>query len=391
MKYIFLVLFVFTSLLSFSQDRFKDGPFQKYYENGQLKIEGYYKNNKKVSIWKEYHDNGQLSNVYTYDANGKKTGYGESYYKNGNLNTKSAPLNDGVVVYKKYHEETKALVHEFYKGPREKKEQKMIFLGYYENGSLKTKAHIINGELQGLWTQYYVTSEKEWEVNYANGYKLGSYKLFYKNGNIKVEGEHWGGLKHGKEKRYNETGNLIWEGDYSNDLLNGTWINYKDEAEVAAYNFKEGKLKSRKNVSLNPTIVPHWAFEEAPVFPGCEKTLLYKGRRECMSKKITEFIRQNFNTSLAKGLGLEGKQRIFVMFKIDKKGDVTEVKARSSHEYLKEEAINVIKQLPKMKPGKQLGQAISVPYSLPIIFMISGESISINPHANPFSKSRRNF
>jgi protein TonB len=37
---------------------------------------------------------------------------------------------------------------------------------------------------------------------------------------------------------------------------------------------------------------------------------------------------------------------------------------------LEKEAARVINLLPKMKPGKQRGKSVIVPYSLPIIFVV---------------------
>ena len=67
---------------------------------------------------------------------------------------------------------------------------------------------------------------------------------------------------------------------------------------------------------------------------------------------------------------LSGRQRISVIFKIDKNGDVVGVRARAPHPRLVKEATRVVNLLPKMKPGKQRGKAVVVPYSLPIIFQV---------------------
>ncbi len=72
----------------------------------------------------------------------------------------------------------------------------------------------------------------------------------------------------------------------------------------------------------------------------------------------------------SRGLGLSGRQRISVIFKIDKNGDVVGVRARAPHPRLVKEATRVVNLLPKMKPGKQRGKAVVVPYSLPIIFQV---------------------
>jgi protein TonB len=67
---------------------------------------------------------------------------------------------------------------------------------------------------------------------------------------------------------------------------------------------------------------------------------------------------------------LSGKQRINVIFKIDKNGNVTGVRSRAPHPRLEKEAARVINLLPKMKPGRQRGKAVVVPYSLPITFKV---------------------
>jgi periplasmic protein TonB len=115
--------------------------------------------------------------------------------------------------------------------------------------------------------------------------------------------------------------------------------------------------------------VPFAVIENVPIFPGCEKGN-NDAKRKCMSSKITKFVQKKFNTDLAGDLGLTGRQRINVVFKIDKNGNVVGVRSRAPHPRLEKEAARVINLLPKMKPGKQRGKAVIVPYSLPIIFQV---------------------
>jgi len=115
--------------------------------------------------------------------------------------------------------------------------------------------------------------------------------------------------------------------------------------------------------------VPFAVIENVPVFPGCEKGN-NDTKRKCMSDKITKFVQKKFNTDIAGDLGLTGRQRISVIFKIDKGGNVTGVRSRAPHPRLQKEAARVINLLPKMKPGKQRGKAVIVPYSLPILFQV---------------------
>ena len=116
--------------------------------------------------------------------------------------------------------------------------------------------------------------------------------------------------------------------------------------------------------------VPFSLVEDVPVFPGCENKNNNEARKKCMSEKITKIVVRRFNTDLAGDLGLSGRQRILVIFKIDKSGYITDIRARAPHPRLEKEAKRVIGLIPRMKPGKQRGQAVIVPYSLPIIFTV---------------------
>ncbi|MGC1203911.1 MAG: energy transducer TonB, partial [Flavobacteriaceae bacterium] len=121
--------------------------------------------------------------------------------------------------------------------------------------------------------------------------------------------------------------------------------------------------------------IPFAVVEQPPVFPGC-KDLSVKEQKDCFSMSITEFVNKNFKTKLANELKLTGRQRINVIFKIDTNGNVEYVKARAPHPGLEEEAIRVIKTLPKMIPGEHKGKKVNVPYSLPIIFQVAEKKVN---------------
>jgi len=116
--------------------------------------------------------------------------------------------------------------------------------------------------------------------------------------------------------------------------------------------------------------VPFAVIENVPIYPGCENKKNNAEKKQCMSDKVQKFVQKKFNTDLAGDLGLEGRQRISVQFKIDKYGNVINVRARAPHPKLEQEAVKVVKALPKMIPGKQRGKAVGVLYSLPILFQV---------------------
>jgi len=116
--------------------------------------------------------------------------------------------------------------------------------------------------------------------------------------------------------------------------------------------------------------VPFAVIENVPIYPGCENENGNNAKKRCMSEKVQKFVQKKFDTELANDLGLDGKQRIFVQFKIDKSGNIVDVRARAPHPRLEREAVDVVKSLPRMTPGKQRGKAVGVLYSLPILFQV---------------------
>jgi len=118
--------------------------------------------------------------------------------------------------------------------------------------------------------------------------------------------------------------------------------------------------------------IPFEIIEDVPVFPGCEK-LEKNLRKMCMQNQIKKHVAANFNVGLANELGLSsGKKNVYVIFKIDKNGDVVDLRARGPHKRLEMEAMRVVKLLPKMVPGKLQGKPVGVKYTLPITLLIEG-------------------
>ena len=109
--------------------------------------------------------------------------------------------------------------------------------------------------------------------------------------------------------------------------------------------------------------------EDVPVFPGCKGNKAQL--KACFSKKVQKHFSRKFNTDLPNELGLaSGKKRVFIGFKIDKQGNVVNINARAPHPKIKSEVIKVMKQLPKMKPGKQRGKPVGVKYSIPFTLLV---------------------
>ena len=72
-----------------------DGLNEQFYENGNLKFEGFYKAGNKNGLWKVYHPNGMLwSSGYYKD--GKKINLWKTFHDNGVVNTSKNYSNTGI-------------------------------------------------------------------------------------------------------------------------------------------------------------------------------------------------------------------------------------------------------------------------------------------------------
>lgn len=115
-----------------------------------------------------------------------------------------------------------------------------------------------------------------------------------------------------------------------------------------------------------PPEVTWVTIEEVPVFPGCEEA---DDKRACFQEMMQKHIRKNFKyPENAIDMNLEGK--VYLQFTVQKDGNVGELKMRSPHKILGDEASRIISKLPKMQPGKQRDRAVKVPFSIPITFQL---------------------
>ncbi len=148
--------------------------------------------------------------------------------------------------------------------------------------------------------------------------------------------------------------------------------------------------KQSKSVSVNTTIdfdeiieedieVAFNVVENVPTYPGCENATNNRGRRKCLNDNIQRLLRKEFNADIAEDLKLTGKIKISVFFKIDKEGEIVDVKARASHKALAEEAVRVVNLIQKMQPAMQRGKPVRVPYYLPINIKREGPNRNFVP------------
>jgi antitoxin component YwqK of YwqJK toxin-antitoxin module len=135
-----------------------------FYENGQLLADGFYKGEKKDSLWYNYAQNGELISAVNYQLD---VLHGKSvfYFSEGQLLEQKLQIQK-VVNY------TNGKLNGSYQE------------NFY-NGKPKLKGTYQNGMRMGLWTEFYNTGEVLSKVNYLNDLPHGWTTVYDKLGNIK--------------------------------------------------------------------------------------------------------------------------------------------------------------------------------------------------------------
>lgn len=109
--------------------------------------------------------------------------------------------------------------------------------------------------------------------------------------------------------------------------------------------------------------------EDMPYFPGCEKEKDKDKRKECTDKQMLQYLASVTYPEIAKESDITGK--VYVSYVINEQGEVEDVTLmRGADKILNEAAINHVKKMPKMIPGKQRGKAVKVKFVAPFDFKL---------------------
>jgi len=116
-----------------------------------------------------------------------------------------------------------------------------------------------------------------------------------------------------------------------------------------------------------PVIVQEEEFEDTP-FVVVENMPEFPGGDAARMKFLQDNIRY---PQLARESGIQGT--VYVTFVVERDGSVTDVRVlRGIGGGCDEEAVRVIRAMPRWVPGKQRGQAVRVQFNMPIRFTLQG-------------------
>lgn len=113
--------------------------------------------------------------------------------------------------------------------------------------------------------------------------------------------------------------------------------------------------------------------ETMPTLMECGELNEYQERRSCHEEKLSDFISKNLiYPTEAKSKKCEGT--VYVKFIVEKDGTITNAEIlRSIGHGCDEEALRLIKTMPKWSPGKQRGTPVRVSSMQPIKFSLKNQ------------------
>lgn len=181
--------------------------------------------------------------------------------------------------------------------------------------------------------------------------------------------------KHGLSFSYNITANgsiYIKIDNVNMKKEKITWQTNPDGVilEDMFFQLQSDSLKYNELVNWNqneePEVFPTINYYEAQEFDTVDKKPSFPGSESAMKS----FLRSNIKYPIvAQENGEQGC--VFVQFIIEKDGSISDVKvARSDAPLLDEEAMRVIKAMPKWNPGKLKGIPVRVKNEVPVVFRL---------------------
>ena len=222
-----------------------NGPFETYYDTGQLRRRSTRKDTFDVGPVEVWHRNGQKSAEFTNNELGNTEGEFKTWHPNGQLHTTGTMVNGRPVgVHETYFDngqlETKSVYPDKWRGnqhPIEPRER------YYPNGQIRSiEPYDKDGIKNGTETEWFEDGQKEYEVEYANNEPKRTTHWF-QNGDLEST-SHWDedGYKTGVWEKYK------WDWDKKKSVPQER-ITYRNGAKNGIYEeyYPNGQMKMQTN------------------------------------------------------------------------------------------------------------------------------------------------
>jgi len=191
-----------------------DGNWRKYYENGQLRFEGQFKDGIEYGEFRYYDLEGRLKSTLNYV--GENKAMAKHYHPNGNI------MAEGLLIDRK---------------------KDSIWNTYTTSAKLLEKGAYISGKKYGNWQTYFENGQVSEEMFFENDLEEGSFKVYFSDGSLRQEANYVNGFLEGLASFFDAQGNKILKGKYYRGARDGRWIYYKEKLEVEkVLEYDKGKL-----------------------------------------------------------------------------------------------------------------------------------------------------
>lgn len=230
----------------------KQGIWKEFYDNGVIKTEGTYSDDKKDGYFKEYNDRGGLVNTTKYVGGVLQKNVPElarvdiknDYHPNGKLKY-SGGFKEGDIaegVHRTYDSTGKILEARVYRDGEllgvgivdERGNEQGPWKEYHPNGKLKGEGEFKDAKRIGPWEFFHPNGKVEQKGVYdKKGKAQGTWKWYYEDGNLLREEVYVNDLREGMMTEYSDSGSVITKGEYVEGLREGKWVyelgDYREE------------------------------------------------------------------------------------------------------------------------------------------------------------------
>lgn len=229
MKNVLSYILILLSSFSFAQEvntidekGLKQGVWEKYFTNGELRYKGQFKDNIAVGTFNYYSPYKYLiAKTEFVDA---KVSYTTMFYKNGKSRAFGKNLN-------------------------EKKDSTWMF--YNEQGEHVSSEDYLEGMKHGFEKVFFEDGSITESMHWVKGKKSGDWNQYYGNGAIRIQGIYHDDALNGAVVFYNIDGKVNAKGTYKKGKKEGVWEFYTLEGELESKEwYAAGKVVKREGSNL---------------------------------------------------------------------------------------------------------------------------------------------
>jgi len=196
--------------MNFNDQGERDGWDEEYYENGQPRVQGMWKDNMREGQWQSWFENGKrrLLGYYEFD---RPHGEEIEWYENGRK-WKVGTFEHGKPVgeHIMYWENGKVMERVMNSDGGADRSIK----SYYSNGVQRTEEQFKDRHADGVWKEWSKEGVLIEENTYVKGRREGAHRSWHSNGNMYEEGQYKYNNRYGEWKWYDYNGNLAEISDY---------------------------------------------------------------------------------------------------------------------------------------------------------------------------------